>query len=257
MPFTVSHAVAYFPFRKLCPKYLSLSGLIMGAMAPDFEYFLRMTMKGVWGHTWTGMFLYDLPISLAIITIFHLWIRDPLIRHLPPLLLQKYRKNIGFDWLKYFRSNPSRVIGSVLLGTITHFMLDAITHEVGYIYPIYINFLMQPYTILGHSFELYNFLQIGLSVVGLLLAGWLIISGKIKALYTGWNNFSIWKFWLTIGLLTFLIILIRYLFHVPEEKPAEQLIVISMSALMLALLFTSLMYKKVPLMQNKVQSNEK
>ncbi|OTG97935.1 hypothetical protein B9T24_00750 [Acinetobacter sp. ANC 4654] len=45
MPFTFSHTAAVFLFKPWLNK-LSLTGLALGCMAPDFEYFLRMRMQG-------------------------------------------------------------------------------------------------------------------------------------------------------------------------------------------------------------------
>jgi hypothetical protein len=73
MPFTLSHTLAIYPFRKFCGKYLSFSGLFMGSMVPDFEFFFRVTLYAVWSHTFWGVFLFDLPLALLLLLIFHQW----------------------------------------------------------------------------------------------------------------------------------------------------------------------------------------
>ena len=44
MAFTVSHAVIALPFRR--SRRLVFSALVVGSMAPDFEYYLRLTFTG-------------------------------------------------------------------------------------------------------------------------------------------------------------------------------------------------------------------
>ena len=49
MPFTFSHPAAVLPLRLLPRHWFSLTGLVIGSMVPDFEYFLRsmrLTVNG-------------------------------------------------------------------------------------------------------------------------------------------------------------------------------------------------------------------
>ena len=57
MPFTFSHPAIILPLKKLPKKYISMTGLIVGSIAPDFEYFLRMKSK--YSHTMSGILWYD------------------------------------------------------------------------------------------------------------------------------------------------------------------------------------------------------
>ena len=53
MPFTPAHTALVLPFIQ--KRYLSATGLIAGSVAPDFEYFFKMSTNGVHGHTIPGL----------------------------------------------------------------------------------------------------------------------------------------------------------------------------------------------------------
>ena len=80
MPFTLSHAAAALPFRR---TRLVMSAVVVGCFAPDFEYFSPLGHHGSFGHTLTGMFVLDLPLGLAVLWLFHRYVREPLTACLP------------------------------------------------------------------------------------------------------------------------------------------------------------------------------
>jgi|HubBroStandDraft_1064217.scaffolds.fasta_scaffold451974_2 hypothetical protein len=58
MPFTLAHAAAALPFRRL---HLVWSGLVIGTFAPDLEYFVRFSPNDGYGHTLVGALVLSLP----------------------------------------------------------------------------------------------------------------------------------------------------------------------------------------------------
>lgn len=56
MPLTFAHPAAILPFSRQS-KYIHFSALVLGSMAPDFEYFLRGRPVGEIGHSFTGFLL--------------------------------------------------------------------------------------------------------------------------------------------------------------------------------------------------------
>ena len=68
MPFTLAHPAAALPFRK---TRLVFSAVIVGSMAPDFEYFLRLAPQGRYFHSLPGLFLCTLPVAFAVLWLFH------------------------------------------------------------------------------------------------------------------------------------------------------------------------------------------
>src|SRR5690242_6024991 len=80
MPFTISHAAAASPFRR---TRLVLSALIVGTMAPDFEYFMHGRIIGRLSHNLQGAFEFCLPASLIVLAVFHWILKRPVVALLP------------------------------------------------------------------------------------------------------------------------------------------------------------------------------
>ncbi len=85
MPFTPAHAVVSLPFVKRM-RAISVFGLIIGSMAPDFEYFLRLKPASMGGHTIMGMFFLNLPICIVLAILYMNVLEDGLIQLLPSFL---------------------------------------------------------------------------------------------------------------------------------------------------------------------------
>jgi hypothetical protein len=101
MPFTFSHPALVLPLKYLPQRFYSLTGLIIGSMTPDFEYFIRMTVGSIYSHTFWGIFYFDLPVGIALCFIFHGIVRDQLIDHLPAPLRERFWSLKSFNW-KFF-----------------------------------------------------------------------------------------------------------------------------------------------------------
>jgi hypothetical protein len=243
MPFTLSHTLAIYPFRKFCGKYLSFSGLFMGSMVPDFEFFFRVTLYAVWSHTFWGVFLFDLPLALLLVLIFHQWTKKALILHLPTFLFQRFFNRTNENWWLFFKKSLFKVIISILIGIFTHFAWDNFTHEPNYISPIYFDFLESDLNVFSIKIKLYQFLQ-GLSSIigmaGFLLAVYMTPPKNVQDIITKKAKIG---YWLRIMSCSLLIIIVRYLIGVPSEKPFGQIIVISISAFLISTIFVSWVYK--------------
>tara|TARA_R110002020_G_scaffold97708_5_gene233175 strand:+ start:4304 stop:5035 length:732 start_codon:yes stop_codon:yes gene_type:complete len=132
MPFTFAHPAIILPLAHLPRKWFSLTGLVIGSLTPDFEYFLRMAIKSDHSHTVGGLLWFDLPLGLAISFIFHNLVRDRLFDNLPRFLKSRFGAFTEFDWNGYFKKNWMVVIISILLGAISHIFWDGFTHDHGY-----------------------------------------------------------------------------------------------------------------------------
>lgn len=115
---TAAHPLAVLPLRTTS---LDWTCLVIGSMAPDFEYFLRLEEAGSFGHTWLGLFLFCLPVTLCAAWLFHRVIKRPLV-HVAPF----------GDRLAVFAERPWRLtwtcVPAALLGAVTHDLWDGITH---------------------------------------------------------------------------------------------------------------------------------
>lgn len=124
VPLTFAHPLAAVPFRRL---RLPLSALVVGSMSPDFIYFLRLEPGGDFGHTLPGLFLWDLPLSLGVLWVFHRWIAGPLVE-LGPRAVQERLVPI----LRRFRGRIVPIVAAVLVGAMTHIAWDGFTHGDGW-----------------------------------------------------------------------------------------------------------------------------
>ena len=91
MPFTFCNPAIILPLAKINRNRISATGLILGSMSPDFEYFIKMRMEKIHGHSFWGLFYFDLPLTLLLCFVFHLFVRDSLIEHLPQPIRRNYR----------------------------------------------------------------------------------------------------------------------------------------------------------------------
>src|ERR1700722_8650732 len=92
MPFTPAHIAAVLPFRR---SQLIWSALVVGAIAPDLEYFLRMSPQGRYGHTLAGLFLFTLPMGLVVLWLFHTYVKPPFIALMPERLQRRLARRAG------------------------------------------------------------------------------------------------------------------------------------------------------------------
>lgn len=132
MPFTFSHPALILPLRWLPRRWFSFTGLIIGSIIPDFEYFIRIKIHSAYSHTLRGLFWFDLPLGLLVAFIFYRVVVPVSIDNLPFFFKSRLYSLKNFDWTTYFKSNWFFVITSLLLGAGSHLLWDSFTHEHGY-----------------------------------------------------------------------------------------------------------------------------
>lgn len=171
MPFTFSHAAAVVPLRK---RGLVFSALVVGSMAPDFEYFLRLQRTATISHTLPGLFTFCLPAGLVALGLFHFLLKRPLLSLLPASHQQRLLP-VTHDFPLLPARRLGLILASLALGTLTHLAWDSFTHHYGWIVqhmPLLRGVLLRtPYGTL----LVYKALQHGSTLVGLgLLCYWYI-----------------------------------------------------------------------------------
>jgi membrane-bound metal-dependent hydrolase YbcI (DUF457 family) len=171
VPFTVSHAAAALPFRR---TRLVTSALVVGTMAPDFEYFLALKAHDKFGHTFPGILVLTLPVSLLVLWIFHNFVKVPAATLLPQRLQSRVASYLGA-----FRFRGTRrfllIVLSILVGIATHVLWDSFTHFGTYPYDhwaVLREWVNLP--VLGPT-PFYKVLQHSSTMLGLvILSGWLL-----------------------------------------------------------------------------------
>lgn len=233
MPFTFSHPAIVLPLTYLPKRWFSLTGLVIGSMVPDVEYFIRMRVQSDFSHTPGGLLGFDLPVGICLAWIFHNLIRNTLYDNLPAPLASRLQSFKQFDWHHYFTNNVFVVMVSVLTGAISHLLWDGFTHEGGYAVNSILA-LRNTISVNGTAFPLYKMLQHASTLAGGLVI--LIYLFKLPPhAYHVPKTFK--RYWATIALLTIVITVTRILI-VQDYSEYGNLIVTFISAFLFSLSVT-------------------
>jgi hypothetical protein len=127
MPNPIAHPAASIPFTK---AGLVFSALVVGSLSPDFGYFIPLP-GDYFMYTLPGLILFDLPVGFIVLWIFHTFMKWPLLSLLPFSLQRRL-----FQQAQGFSFGPPKhfllILISLLVGSITHVILDAFTHDYGW-----------------------------------------------------------------------------------------------------------------------------
>jgi hypothetical protein len=236
MPFTFSHPAIVLPLTFLPRKWYSLTGLIIGSLTPDFEYFLRMRIQSDYSHTIGGIIWFDLPFGLLLAFIFHNIVRDSLFDNLPRILKSRLSNFTQFNWNGYFKQNWLVVAISILVGAISHIFWDSFTHNHGYFVQI-IPALKSSVDIFGVQIQTLKLLQHSSTLLGGLVIAFAFFKLPADRKVTGHLNF---KYWSILTALTLTIIAVRLLSGL-DYKLYGHVIVTGISAFLISLTLTAWM----------------
>jgi len=125
MPFTVSHAAAALPFRRLRPIW---PALVIGTLAPDFEYFLRLSDEDRMGHHLPGLLIVTLPLAVLAFWLFESYIREPIVELLPGGLQRRLPDVKRQSWFGRW-DRFAAVVVWITVGIATHIVWDWFTHS--------------------------------------------------------------------------------------------------------------------------------
>jgi hypothetical protein len=168
VPFTISHAAAVLPLQRITRSRIPLAALMIGSMAPDFGYFLPLDLARASTHDFDGLFLFCLPVGLAMWVLFVRLLERPTIELLPAA----WRERIPRSPRITARSLAIAGLG-ILIGAMTHIAWDAFTHgdtAVAQLFPV-LNWEL--FEVRGRAIRTHIALQYLSSVAGLLaLAYW-------------------------------------------------------------------------------------
>lgn len=235
MPFTFSHPAITLPFK----RWFSTTGLVVGSMSPDFEYFLKMNLENQHGHTFAGIFYFDLMISLVLCFLYHNIIRDALIRNLPSFLNSRFNYVIDFSWNDYFRKNWFLIMLSIIIGAFSHIFWDSFTHDTGF-FVEKIPFLQEVLKVGSFRIPVFKILQHGSTFVGAMIIIFYIFK---KPLGKSNSMFFNAGFWFPAFVVSIIVILVR-LSYLSFNLGVGNLIVTIIPSLFVGVLFSSLLNLK-------------
>ncbi|WP_347254330.1 DUF4184 family protein [Leminorella grimontii] len=233
MPFTFAHPALVLPLRYGLGKRLSMTALIAGSVSPDLEYFVRMSVKGLYGHTPAGIFLLDIPLALLLTFTFHCVIRGPLIQNLPAFIRHRlWPLRLAISWPAYVKSHFAIVLLSLFIGALSHVIWDAFTHQDAFFITMF-GWQTISFNLLNHEIPLYRILQHASTFIGLTaIAAYFYLTPKHAEKH---STISM-RYWLTVSLVALLITAIRLIWIYPHI-PFGTALVTAISALFIGLSF--------------------
>jgi hypothetical protein len=144
-----------------------MDAMILGSMAPDFEYFLRGRPYGVYGHTLPGMMLFDLPLVVAIYFVGRYLVLPAIGPYFPYTFQPKQRQSRnGIRGAFVF-------VYSALIGVLSHIVWDSFTHVDGAMVK-HVDMLRATVSIHGLGIPTYKILQHGSTLLGLTAIAWFL-----------------------------------------------------------------------------------
>lgn len=165
MPFTFAHPAAVLPLRRFCQGRLVWSAMMIGTLAPDLEYFIRLTPNArLTGSMRTGL-LWDLAGGLLLFVLFHSLVKRPATLLLParhrralwPVAVETVRRTIGRDLA---------IGASLLIGAGTHRLWDGFTHRDGWAVAHIASLQVHVVDVGSYQVTVFKLLQHGSTLVG-------------------------------------------------------------------------------------------
>ena len=212
MPFTPAHASIVLPLLRLKPQHVSATALVIGSVAPDFEYFLKMSVSSQYSHTLLGILYFDIPITIALGLLFHEGVKRNLIDNLPVFFQYRLRGLLNFNFKAYLWKYYDVVIISAFIGSFSHIVWDAFTHNDGFFaqrISLY-KHVVVPFN--GVRYPLFYALQHISTFVGLtLVITYLFFMKPDKQLLV---NIPAINYWLIIFLVSACVIVLRFVFDI-------------------------------------------
>jgi Domain of unknown function (DUF4184) len=125
VPFTLSHPAAVLPLLR---SPLLPSALVAGSVAPDLPSYLPLPVHPAQTHALPAAAGTDLVLGVALLVVFHLLLRAPLVALAPEGLRRRLPDQLRLGRLAI--AIPT-VVASVALGAATHLAWDAFTQVDG------------------------------------------------------------------------------------------------------------------------------
>ncbi len=172
MPFTAAHPAAVLPLLALVGRLrLDVTCLVIGSMAPDFEYFGRAKLLGTFAHSWPGVILFGVPATLLVAALYHHWLKWLVLLVSPTCIARCITGVVARPWRSYWTASAAcSLVVSAALGNLTHLAWDSITHQSGGPVQTF-SVLMTPVLAPVSQVHLYRLLQHGSTLLGFAILG--------------------------------------------------------------------------------------
>jgi len=230
MPFTPAHPAIVLPLLR--SRYFSATGLVIGTMSPDFEYFFKMSVNSEYSHTLEGLIYFDLPVTLFIACLFHLVVKKNFVYNLPYFFQTRWLGVLQFDFLKQLREHWWLFVISAMIGAGSHIFWDGFTHNNAFfvrILPFYEGTAV-PYE--GVRYPLWYALQQISTAVGMTIVFLYILF--MKPSDPGLIRRPRLLYWLVVVMVAAAVVKIRFLVA-PKDFELGNFVVSCISGILIAL----------------------
>jgi hypothetical protein len=237
MPFTFAHPAIVLPLNQLPKRLVSLTALVIGSMMPDFEYFIRMKLIGIYGHSISGLFWFDLPLGLLVFFAYQRLVKNTLIDHLPVYLNCRFSACKSNTVVRVSVKSLVIIALCLLIGSASHLFWDGFTHKQRFFaahFPVFTSTI----SIAGHPVFLYKLLQHSSTVLGFGIIGY-AITRLPRGEATGRQNKG--RFWIGVLAIMLAVLAIKTIaaFNTWRSQngfPYGEIIVTAISGFLLGLL---------------------
>lgn len=238
MPYTFAHIGYILPIRKKWSKYFSITGLVFGSLAPDYDILFRLTKIRfhVFQYNLKTICFLIYPMAFLSAVLFHLICRNVLIKNLPSPFFEKYQKYLSFDFNAYLKNHLLLFSASVFFAIFLHLFLDFFCHILdAYQVSLFVRGIIQMQYLsdkIGY-FSIY-FLPVVFSCLGFYYIYKFEYNSVIPKMYFSQPK-QAFLFWITLLILTIFICALKIFFTEKEKDYWLDLIAISFtSALIIA-----------------------
>lgn len=236
MPFTLAHTAVVLPFYR--KHYISATALIVGSVAPDFEYFFKMGSNSAYSHTIAGIFYFNIPVVILLSFVFHLYVKRNLIHNSPAWIQWKFQDTLHFNVRTYFKNHWIIFLLSAMIGSASHVFWDSFTHASGYFANTLWFYKGTSIPFGGANYPLFYALQQISTAVGLLIFLIFIFLKKSDPGAIVYEPRA--KYWLTFFAIVAFAMTLRFL-PFPEDIEIGNVVVSLISSACLAAIFCGLM----------------
>ncbi len=231
MPFTPAHTAIVLPL--INRRKFSATALIVGSVAPDFEYFFKMSVHSEHSHTLPGLLYFNLPVVILLSFVFHLIVKRNLLQNSPAFIQRRFNPLLQLNFRRYFRDNVWVFIISALLGAASHIFWDAFTHGRGFFVQHLWFYPGRFVPFDGVNYPLWYALQHISTVVGLAVLTVYILLKKPETMVIVCKPG--WIYWFVFILVAGVVYFLRFWIS-PDDMMLGNAVVTSISSICLALI---------------------
>jgi len=130
MPFTLSHPAAIVPLVRWTQHPLFVVTLVIGSIAPDIGYYLRMFTLATMAHSFAGTLLISAPAGMLLLGSV-LFAKEPMLFLMP----SRFRGHVAASLTLPSKAFPALVLQLYFwtwVGALTHVAWDSFTHRTGW-----------------------------------------------------------------------------------------------------------------------------